>query len=123
MKLIYLSHAFGGDMAKVDNAERWCAFLTWHISGAFFCAPWVHLVRSGTEKTEYDRWRCLMMDVEAVPRYDGIVAVLDEQLGRLSKGQRLEYDAHPFRFLIPFSRIPDPAHPVMECIQQWVDSL
>lgn len=122
MRLVYLSHAFGGDMAKADNAERWCAFLTWHISGAFFCAPWVHLVRSGIKETPSNKARGLALDVESVQRFDGICAILDESM-QLSPGQRLEYDAHPFRFLVPFSRIPEPTHPVLECVQQWVESL
>lgn len=88
--IIYLAHEFSGDMCNLDRADRWCAFLSLQVD-AMFVAPWVALCRHWPDSGA-TRARGLALDLAAVRRFDGLVAVQRAGKTQLSPGQQKEWD-------------------------------
>lgn len=85
--IIYVYHPFRGDWVNLAKAERWCADLSRALP-ALFVAPWIPLCRHWPNDGDTLR-RGIELDVEAVHRCDGLVAVG----GPMSANGRIEFEA------------------------------
>jgi hypothetical protein len=86
--IVFVSHPFAGDMRKLTSVEIWCAWLSMNLD-ALFVAPYVPLCRHWVD-SGVTRERGMMLDLVAVARCDGLIAVG----GPMSAtGGRREFDA------------------------------
>ena len=120
MKLIYVAHVFRGLQSNADRAEKWTAFLNWHIEGALFDCPWLPQVRHWVDSGE-SRERGMKLDLEFVRHCEALLA-----LSPLVGGVAQEWEVATHKILCDTSTVSvEPARDWIgfAVIQSWVDSL